>query len=89
MDVDSCYSPYFGIGFEAEFGRTRGDNCDNDCDNDCDNEKNKCDDDCDNDPLCHDCVNVRLAQWGIWLNLAYHLIDKKPIICKKPRSVLH
>ncbi len=65
IDEDSCYSPFFGIGFEAEFGQGNGDDCDNDCDddNDCNND---CDDDCDNDPLCHDCVKCALSQWGVW-----------------------
>jgi hypothetical protein len=71
MDEDSCYSPYFGIGFEAEFGQSCGNNdCDDDCnigDNNCNNDcDNDCDDDCDNGPKCHDCVKCALSQWGVW-----------------------
>ena len=64
-DIDSCYSPYFGIGFEAEFGQGHGNNCDNECEeeNDC---KNKCDNDCEEDQNCNDCVKCALSQWGIW-----------------------
>jgi len=66
IDTDSCYSPYFGVGFEAEFGRGHSNDCDDDCDNDCDNDKNNCDDDCDDEQKCHDCIKCALSQWGIW-----------------------
>jgi hypothetical protein len=63
-DVDRCYAPYFGLGFEAEFGQTCSNSCDDDCDNN-DNCKDDCNDDC-NEPKCHDCVKCALSQWGIW-----------------------
>ncbi len=62
-DVDSCYSPFFGVGFEAEFGQHNGDKCDNDCDTDC---RTSCDDDCDDD-LRGDCVRCAISQWGVWV----------------------
>jgi len=58
-----CWNPFFGIGFEAEFGQHNGRDCNNDCDTDC---KTSCKDECD-DSLQGDCVRCALSQWGIWL----------------------
>ena len=58
-----CWSQFFGVGFEAEFGQHNGDKCDNDCDTDC---KTSCKDDCD-DSLRGDCVRCAISQWGIWV----------------------
>jgi len=61
-----CWSPFFGIGFEAEFAQ-HNDNCNNDCDSDCNTSCNTdCKDDCD-DSLKGDCVRCGLSQWGIWV----------------------
>ncbi len=65
-DVDSCYSPYFGIGFEVEFGQGQGNHCDDECDNNNNDCNNNCNDDCEDDQNCNDCVKCALSQWGIW-----------------------
>jgi hypothetical protein len=58
-----CWSPFLGIGFEAEFAQHNNDRCNNDCNSDC---KTSCNDNCDND-LQGDCVRCGLSQWGIWI----------------------
>jgi len=63
-----CWTPYLGLGFEAEFGQKPCDDCCNnnysDCCTPC---QTSCTNYCDNN-CCNDCCNIcALSQWGIWL----------------------
>lgn len=48
-----CWSPYIGIGGEAEFGQSEGNRC---ATGPCDTDTN----------CCQNCRNIAISQWGVW-----------------------
>jgi hypothetical protein len=63
--------PYFGIGFEAEFGSSEHNDCDDDCSASCSNNcttgcSASCSSDC-NNSLQGECLKCNLSQWGVWI----------------------
>lgn len=52
-----CWEPYIGFGGEAEFGQSKGRNCDT---NTCNTTTNTC------NTACDSCRNIAVSQWGVW-----------------------
>lgn len=59
-----CWEPYIGVGGEAEFGQSKGKNCDTNCET----TTNNCNTSCDS------CRNIAISQWGVWFKtgIAYN-----------------